>query len=239
MTTNQVKDILDKLCRGKSRKSKKEGLDFAPILMKGNHNEDKYDHTQWYAFIDEKEWGIEGYASSEENVEISTIDSGNETIPHGGNFHYRKEEIPPSNKDINTDNTKDRNTEENTKRENALVFFGEDFKNVKLTSEEYQKLLDKLGSEKLKSLINSLSLYIAQKGDKYKSHYATILKWVMKEKEESSPDSGPPPQFKLAKHRENSKLAFESSKDPWEPNVVWVGAPPGFQDKNSSQEESK
>lgn len=55
--------------------------------------------------------------------------------------------------------------------------------NVKLTDDEYQKLKDK----NLTHLIDELSLYIASKGDKYKSHYATILGWSRKREKESSP----------------------------------------------------
>lgn len=56
--------------------------------------------------------------------------------------------------------------------------YGE-FKNVKLTDEEYQKLKDK----NLLPYIETLSSYMASKGKKYKSHYATILNWSRKEPE--------------------------------------------------------
>jgi len=53
--------------------------------------------------------------------------------------------------------------------------YGE-FKNVKLTKEEYKKLEEK----KLLPYIEQLSSYIASSGKKYKSHYATILNWSRK-----------------------------------------------------------
>ena len=56
------------------------------------------------------------------------------------------------------------------------ILYGE-FKNVKLSDEEYQKLKDK----NLLDYIERLSSYIASKGKKYKSHYATILNWSRKE----------------------------------------------------------
>ena len=46
--------------------------------------------------------------------------------------------------------------------------------NVLLTDDEYQKIKD--GG--MESLIDELSLYIAGKGDKYKSHYAVIRQWA-------------------------------------------------------------
>lgn len=55
--------------------------------------------------------------------------------------------------------------------------YGE-FKNVKLTKEEYKKLEEK----KLLPFIEQLSSYIASSGKKYKSHYATILNWSRKDK---------------------------------------------------------
>lgn len=62
--------------------------------------------------------------------------------------------------------------------------YGE-FKNVKLTKEEYAKL----EKSNLLPYIEKLSSYIASKGKKYKSHYATILNWARKEpKEENLPE---------------------------------------------------
>ena len=55
--------------------------------------------------------------------------------------------------------------------------YGE-FKNVKLTKEEYEKLK----KANLLPYIEKLSSYIASTGKRYKSHYATILNWSRKEK---------------------------------------------------------
>lgn len=52
--------------------------------------------------------------------------------------------------------------------------------NVFLTEEEYSKIV----SEGLTGLIDELSLYIASKGDKYKSHYAVIKQWANRRKKE-------------------------------------------------------
>lgn len=49
-TKNQVFNLIEKLCLGKDRKSKKETLDFEPVLVKGNFNKVAYDRTIWYAF---------------------------------------------------------------------------------------------------------------------------------------------------------------------------------------------
>ena len=62
--------------------------------------------------------------------------------------------------------------------------YGE-FNNVLLTDEEYHKL----EQANLLTYIDKLSSYIASKGKKYKSHYATILNWSRKDiKDEHLPE---------------------------------------------------
>lgn len=55
--------------------------------------------------------------------------------------------------------------------------FGEMGK-VKLTEEEYQKLIERFGEDNVRELIFELDTYIASKGVRYKSHYATMLNWA-------------------------------------------------------------
>ena len=62
------------------------------------------------------------------------------------------------------------NRKENIKEKKK---YGE-FQNVLLTDDEYAKL----EKSNLLSYIEKLSSYIASKGKKYKSHYATILTWA-------------------------------------------------------------
>ena len=61
--------------------------------------------------------------------------------------------------------------------------YGE-FKNVLLADDEYQKLKDRFNNN-TDSLIENLSSYIASKGVKYSSHYATILSWEQKNRKDS------------------------------------------------------
>lgn len=56
-----------------------------------------------------------------------------------------------------------------------------DFQNVKLSDDEYQKLIEQFGESGTAEKITNLSLYLKSKGDKYKSHYATILSWSRKD----------------------------------------------------------
>lgn len=61
-------------------------------------------------------------------------------------------------------------------RNNGKLTYGE-FTNVFLKPEEYQNLINKFGESNALNKIENLSQYIASKGDKYRSHYATILNW--------------------------------------------------------------
>ena len=63
--------------------------------------------------------------------------------------------------------------------------YGE-YKNVLLTDEEYAKLLQ-LFPQDLQARIDRLSEYIASKGARYKSHYATIRAWANRDKKQAAP----------------------------------------------------
>jgi len=48
---------------------------------------------------------------------------------------------------------------------------------VFLTDQEYNKIITQFGAAGAADRIEALNLYIGSKGDKYKSHYSTILNW--------------------------------------------------------------
>lgn len=54
--------------------------------------------------------------------------------------------------------------------------YGE-FNNVKMTTAEFEKLVQAEGAERANTLIEELSSYLASSGKRYKSHYATLLNW--------------------------------------------------------------
>lgn len=93
-----------------------------------------------------------------------------------GGIKFSKEGYLENAKDNNiyTNNIID-NKKKNIQKEK----YGE-FENVLLTKEEYEKIKN----NNLEKYINKLSIYIESKGTKYKSHYATILNWSRKEKEQ-------------------------------------------------------
>ena len=73
------------------------------------------------------------------------------------------------------------NVNDNKKENNKKKKFGE-FNNVLLTEEEYTKL----ENNNLLFYIEKLSAYLESTGKRYKSHYATILNWSRKEKQDNN-----------------------------------------------------
>jgi hypothetical protein len=54
--------------------------------------------------------------------------------------------------------------------------YGE-FGNVKMTTAEFEKMVQAEGADRANALIEELSSYLASSGKRYKSHYATLLNW--------------------------------------------------------------
>lgn len=83
--------------------------------------------------------------------------------------------------------------------------YGE-FGNVKMTTSEFEKLVQAEGAERANALIEELSSYLASSGKRYKSHYATLLNWGRrKDKEET-------PKQKFLTTEEISRRNYEESK---------------------------
>lgn len=75
-------------------------------------------------------------------------------------------------------NEVDYNKKENIKEKEPKLTFGE-YKHVKLTDDEYQKLNNDYGLIMAEKLITYLDEYIEEKGYKSKSHYLAIKRWVV------------------------------------------------------------
>ena len=83
--------------------------------------------------------------------------------------------------------------------------YGE-FGNVRMTTAEFEKLVQAEGAERANALIEELSSYLASSGKRYKSHYATLLNWGRrKDKEET-------PKQKFLTTEEISRRNYEESK---------------------------
>lgn len=66
-------------------------------------------------------------------------------------------------------------------QDTPFSFYGE-YKNIRLTDEEYRKLKDKLQGH-TDMMIEKLSRYIKSTGKTYQDHYVTILNWYEQDKE--------------------------------------------------------
>jgi len=75
----------------------------------------------------------------------------------------------------------DKGREEQT---TPFSFYGE-YKNIRLTEEEYRKLKDKLQGH-TDMMIEKLSRYIKSNGKTYQDHYVTILNWYEQDKDKLS-----------------------------------------------------
>lgn len=100
-----------------------------------------------------------------------------------------KAKKPDTDTEIDTDTVTDTENETETDiikrekptRKETKKVYGS-FENVKLTDSEYSKLISDYPNI-TDDYIERVSTYIAQKGDKYKSHYATILTWIRRDGE--------------------------------------------------------
>ena len=86
------------------------------------------------------------------------------------------------------DTTKESKRKLKNVKEYIMPAMGE-FKNVHLTEEELEKLKEQFPYD-WQERIERLSQYMASKGKRYKSHYATILTWARKEEKPQQEKAG-------------------------------------------------
>jgi CTP-dependent riboflavin kinase len=116
---------------------------------------------------------FQGCENSDEDSHGDSIEYSDRTLTNTVMEHSR---IQSRITNKNVKNDKNEKKEKNEKNEKNI--YGT-FNNVKLTDDEYQKLKDKFPDYEQR--IDNLSEYIASKGKRYSSHYATILNWSRKD----------------------------------------------------------
>lgn len=113
-----------------------------------------------------------------------------------------KKEVKSHEKDMsNICKTYDKHMEDEDRDKDISIIndlkinkYGE-FENVVLSQDEFKKLSENY-PKIYEDYIERLSIYIKQKGKKYKSHYATILSWMRKDKKEvEEPDEKTESEF--------------------------------------------
>lgn len=127
-----------------------------------------------------RHWRINNYLRSDRYKETKFIDEKSQLLL-GKNEEYTLDKnvgIPTVYPDKNSIDKNSIEEKEIYKEKEIKNKYGE-FNNVLLTKEEYHKL----EQANLLPYIEKLSSYIASKGKKYKSHYATILTWSRGDKQ--------------------------------------------------------
>jgi hypothetical protein len=91
--------------------------------------------------------------------------------------------VPDSNDAANLETSSSADTKTTEPAKNSYGEFG----NVKMTTAEFEKLVQAEGSDRANALIEELSSYLASSGKRYKSHYATLLNWGRRKDKEGEP----------------------------------------------------
>ena len=108
-----------------------------------------------------------------ENVQENNINNNNININN-------KESVSVYNNINNNKGKEKEKTEQTTKQTNERKVYAN---KVSMAETEYNALINKLGEQKTKELIEKLSLYKQSSGKSYYSDYATILKWYKEDLE--------------------------------------------------------
>ena len=96
--------------------------------------------------------------------------------PSIGKYSIGKVSIGKDSIDTDTDEVPKKSSKKKSDEPEKLSF-GE-LQKVKLTQDEYDKLIARFGEKNTNLLIFELDTYVASKGAKYQSHYATMLNWA-------------------------------------------------------------
>lgn len=200
LSKESVRAALHRLCTGKGRRSKKDDVDFEPVLIKGNFNRTPFDKTVWYAF-----------SNSFYERETSQMEKGGLPDPNGQ---------PPTPIPHTITNTKTYEEHPPTPPEGgkatkvALDGFGS---HIKLKKEDYENFCDEYGKTNVDQLFEEINDWISSgRGKAYKDYAAGIRTWIRrrdwKRIEKSTIDFiQPKPQPKKTKERAEINLEWLES----------------------------
>ncbi len=123
-----------------------------------------------------RHWKIHNYIQKDRYKETTCLTEKDriETLPDGS-YTECIQNVSEMDTQVRLEIGKDRLKIENERAKPEKHRYGENGR-VLLTDDEYKKLQEQFPDADAK--INRLDWYIASKGDKYRSHYATILNWA-------------------------------------------------------------
>lgn len=142
----------------------------AGLIETGCFNKDKKDRTTWYTLTDR---GRMLYRPTLVlfNASDNFVKSESTNLFDASDNFVKSSIADINNTDVNTDNKPTRTKKQKTQ-------YGE-YQNVLLTDTEYNQLCNDFGDDLAHDAIKFLDEYIEEKGNKYKSHYLTIRRWVI------------------------------------------------------------
>lgn len=121
------------------------------------------------------------WVSSEPKKADSESDSDSVSVSESVSERERDKRIyPPISPDGDISPQGDAPAPSARKKKPEKKAYGQ-FGKVRLTEEEHTKLVQQLGKDEATALIDDLDSYVASKGKKYASHYATLLNWWRKD----------------------------------------------------------
>jgi len=130
--------------------------------------------------------------TDQSSIEITNWDKRQERTaqtPYERVKKHRENKVKIENDNENeTVITKMITTEENRIEENRIDIKSiySEFKNVKLTNDEFLKLTERIGEKNTNIIIEELGGYIASTNKRYASHYATLLNWARRKYQDNS-----------------------------------------------------
>ena len=115
---------------------------------------------------------VEKYGEKRVKDICDAIHRANESS-EDGDTREDSQDVPDSSNGATLESATSSDTKTTEPSKNSYGEFG----NVKMTTAEFEKLVQAEGADRANALIEELSSYLASSGKRYKSHYATLLNW--------------------------------------------------------------
>lgn len=125
---------------------------------------------------------VEKYGEKRVKDICDAIHRANESSADG-DTREDSQDVPDGDNAATLESTTSADTKTTEPSKNSYGEFG----NVKMTTEEFSKLVQAEGADRANALIEELSSYLASSGKRYKSHYATLLNWGRRKDKDGEP----------------------------------------------------
>ena len=125
---------------------------------------------------------VEKYGEKRVKDICDAIHRANESSADG-DTREDSHDVPDGSDAANLESSTSADTKTTEPSKNSYGEFG----NVKMTTAEFEKLVQAEGADRANALIEELSSYLASSGKRYKSHYATLINWGRRKDKEGEP----------------------------------------------------